>query len=234
MKRFIIMALLSLTLATTAALAEENNVVVVNGSASREVVPDKINITFSIDTSTAKGKTTLDELERKLIKELSLLNIDCAKQLRVEQMASDLRDYWLRKDKIFTTKSYTLVLNDTESISWVFASLASLGISDAIISSAEVTNYAEIQNQLRQEAMRNAQNKATLLAEAVGQRVGNATQITDYTTDNSGLRVIRNDTMLRSAVMATESGNNTTLEFKSQTITANVNVHFQLYPKSVE
>ncbi len=137
MKKILIMAVL--LLAGTAAMAQQQafpSFVSVTGTAERQIVPDEIYLSITIDENSTKGKVTVADQEKKMIPALRNLGIDVEKDLRVGDIAGDLHTYILRKDRVLTTKTYSLKVADATMLTNVFKVLADLGITNANVTRA--------------------------------------------------------------------------------------------------
>lgn len=76
----------------------------VNGVAEREIEPNLIYLTITINERESKGRITVDEQEQDMIRALRSLGIDTKEQLRVNDISSSR----LKRSQAVTTKSYQL------------------------------------------------------------------------------------------------------------------------------
>ena len=178
MKKFLIFAA-GLAMLSTAAMAQQNNqsqnYIAVNGYAEREVTPNEIYISITIDESSSRnGKTTVAEQERRMVDALEKIGIDTETLLQVGDMSGDLTNYLLRRDRVQTSKNYVLKVGDATTMASVFQTLGDLGVSSISLMKATRNDIEQIQLELRAEAMRNAKTIADTLAEAIGQKAGKA------------------------------------------------------------
>ncbi len=227
MKKILIMAVLLIV--GTAAMAQQQaytNFVNVTGTAERQIVPDEIYLNITIDESASKGKITVAEQENKMISALRNLGIDVEKDLRVGDIAGDLHTYILRKDRVLTTKSYSLKVGNASVLADVFKVLANLGITEAAVTKATHSDIEQIRMELRAEAMRSAQANAKALAGAVGQTIGKAFQINEYSYGGAVMYSFDDAYLSRAKGVAMEA--ETSLDFKELKITHSVNVMFVL------
>ncbi len=228
MKKILIVAVMLMV--SSAAMAQQQtfqSFVNVTGTAERQIVPDEIYLSITIDENSTKGKVTVAEQERKMIQALRNLGIDVEKDLRVGDIAGDLQTYILRKDRVLTTKTYSLKVGDATTLANVFKILADLGISNAAVTKATRSDIEQIRMELRADAMRKALANAKALAEAIGQTVGKAFQINEYSSGGPVYYAADNAYVTRGMV-AKESVAETSLDFKDLKITHSVNVQFVL------
>ena len=91
----------------------------VNGRAEMEVAPDEIYVRITINEQDSKGKVTVLQQEKDMVRRLKDLGIDVEKKLVVQDMSSDL---FKRKD-VSTSKTYQLEVNSaTQQNAQVLAS----------------------------------------------------------------------------------------------------------------
>ena len=193
----------------------------VNGRAEMEVAPDEIYVRITINEQDSKGKVTVLQQEKDMVRRLKDLGIDVEKKLVVQDMSSDL---FKRKD-VSTSKTYQLEVNSATQLAHVFQALQAVGISDASIERTDVSNMDELRQQVRAAAA--AQQNAQVLASALGQKAGKALFVQDY---SYSARPYANIMMAKSAVMdmATEATAAPTLEFEKIKIEHSVMVRFVL------
>ena len=142
----------------------------VNGRAEMEVAPDEIYVHITINEQDSKGKVTVLQQEKDMVRRLKDLGIDVEKKLVVQDMSSDL---FKRKD-VSTSKTYQLEVNSATQLAHVFQALQAVGISDASIERTDVSNMDELRQQVRAAAAKAAQQNAQVLASALGQKAGKA------------------------------------------------------------
>ena len=222
-------ALLSVSGAASAQVAEEKFpcYVEVTGYAEREVAPDTFYLTIVLDESASKNKMSVDKQQRELIKTLQSLGVDTDSQLTMVDLSGE---YTFKKKNTVTTARYRLKLSSVSDVQGVCLTLSEKGISNISIYSITNSHINEIRNEIRAEAVVNARSKATLLAEAVGQRVGDCIRIQDYSRDSSveeiTFAVRQSKVMLDTAESIAEDED--ALEFKPIKVTANVGARFVL------
>ena len=182
----------------------------VNGRAEMEVAPDEIYVRITINEQDSKGKVTVLQQEKDMVRRLKDLGIDVEKKLVVQDMSSDL---FKRKD-VSTSKTYQLEVNSATQLAHVFQALQAVGISDASIERTDVSNMDELRQQVR-------------AASALGQKAGKALFVQDY---SYSARPYANIMMAKSAVMdmAAEATAAPTLEFEKIKIEHSVMVRFVL------
>lgn len=166
----------------------------VSSRADRDVAPNQVFLSITINECESKGRITVEEQERDMVAALKALGIKTNLDLRVSDMSSSL----LKRNQAVTTKSYQLELNDVALVGDVYTALNEIGITTINIEKVTNTNMDTIQNELRVEAIQNARANAKLMAEALDQTIGKAFYI--YTFDAS-ISTVRNE--MNDGVVAT-------------------------------
>ena len=180
MKRIILLALaVVMTIGAQAQTPQAQafpSFVEVNGVAEREVEPDRIYLTITINERESKGRITVEKQEQDMILALRKLGIDTKEQLRVNDISSSR----LKRTQAVTTKSYQLLLTEPTLVSEVIATLQEAGITAIGIEKATRSDIEQIRGEVRDEAMRNARATAQSLAAAIDQTIGKAFYINYY------------------------------------------------------
>ncbi len=229
MKRMFLILAATLWLLPAAAQMTEAypSYIQVNGRAEKEVAPDEFYLAIVIDEKDSKGKSSVEEQERKMVAELKKLEINVKEDLRMANMSSE---FFKRRTALARAK-YQLKLSSAEQVARVTDALTALGISNVSIQSVTHSRIEELQNEVRAEAIRNAQACARTLAEAIGQKAGPCVTIIDY---NNSTRMFRNNVVEFAAVktmaadMAEEEVEREVPEFRMIRIEHNLQAKFIL------
>ena len=195
----------------------------VTGRAEMEVAPDEIYVLITINEQDSKGKTTVLQQEKDMVRRLKDLGIDVDKKLVVQ----DMMNAQLKKD-VATSKSYMLEVNSATQLAHVFQALQTIGISDAAVERKDVSNMDELRQQVRGASAKAARQNAEILAAALGQKVGKAIFVQDnsyYSRPYSNVVLSRTMKVADAGVAATAAP---TLEFQKITIDHSVLVRFML------
>ncbi len=234
MKKLLLAAVAAATLAVSASaqdLGETIPTVTVNGSAQMKITPDVLYIAITLDESDTKGKVPLEEQRRKMFAALKKSGIDAEKQLRVLDMSSS----FFRKRGSLSSSKYELKVGSAVEARKVFEALDDNGITNVQIVRTTNSKLDEYRDQVRVEAMRNAQSRARQLAEAVGQSIGMCYEITDYTTSVQPVMFRAMGAMKNSLAMDTEAGmaeeDEPDVEFEQIVLNYNVTAKFVLNRK---
>lgn len=183
-----ILGLLALFSILSPAAAQERNFLdrpylETNSRIDSLVVPDKIYLGIEIREADTKGRTSVEELENRMAEKLKALGIDLDKQLTLSDLASNFRDYFLRKTDVQKSKSYTLLVYDGLTAGKVIQALESIGISNIQLQRTEYSKIESLKIALRQKALEKARKQAAAMIETLGQTLGKALYISDLSTD---------------------------------------------------
>ena len=80
----------------------------VSSRADRDVAPNQVFLSITINERESKGRITVEEQERDMVAALKALGIKTNLDLRVSDMSSSL----LKRNQAVTTKTYQLKLNE--------------------------------------------------------------------------------------------------------------------------
>lgn len=180
---------LSLGFTTTMAQSGEKNFIdrpyiEVTGKAEMEVVPDQIYLNIVINEKDNKGKVVLAQAEKDMIDKLKNLGLDTKKDLSVKDMSSNFKNYWVRSSEIMTSKEYQLLVTNAQTAGKVMQGLEKIGISNVSIERVDHSQIEQFRKDVKVKAVKNAKEKATDMAQAVGQIVGKALYIQEIEYNN--------------------------------------------------
>lgn len=231
-KIVLIIAAVALGFATAAAQStpkEYSSYISVQGKVEREVEPNEIHVSITIDEADYKGKSTLAEEEKKMIAALRTLGVDVEKDLMIGDISSELTSYLLRRNKAQTIKEYILKTYDTATLTNVFKKLTEMNISKVQIVKLTRSDMEEIKTELRAEAIKKAQSNASAMAEAIGQSIGKAFVVESYEPYIASYT--KQSDYARNAVMGMAEADESTalaIQHKNITISYSVQVKFVL------
>lgn len=182
MKKFVLLAVAvaASVCAVSAQTAEAYpSYIQVYGRAEKEIVPDEFYLSILIDERDSKGRISVESQQRDMIAALRKQGVDIEKQLKVANLSSE----FFRKKTSVASAKYQLKLGSAAEVARVWQALDGLGISDVSILRVSHSRLAALKEEVRIEAIRNAQQSARTLAEALGQSVGKCFYIWDNNND---------------------------------------------------
>ena len=229
MRRFFLCALALVVAWGASAQESVRDEVVVNGYAERKVTPDKFTVAITISETDSKGRISLDEQEKAIIKSLRAEDFDIDEALRLKNNYSS----YMRRGAL-ATRDYELVVHGAERLSVALATLEELNLHSVSLSRATCTNLDAIREELRREAMRDAKHNAEVLAGAIEQEIGPCTYIHDYNSNGDVYFSVNRAMKSRAYAMdsATEGfvEESEPMEFAETTISHTIQAKFQLLP----
>lgn len=217
---FIVFALCSLSSAFAQINYQEDPYIEVTGVAEKEILPDEIYLSITIDEE--KSKQTLTVLEKKLQKAVSDQGIDL-KNLTVVDAYSELDEgFW--SNKIQSKKSYQLKVSTAKETALIIRELNKQGIAQVRLQRVDHSELEKFKLELKVEAIKSAQAKAKLLLEAINCKAGKP------------LRVIERDNYYQPVMMSyqkrgvasAEEANFPEIEFKKITLKYTVEARFAI------
>lgn len=222
------MVLVAALMLTTSLYAQQTNVmdqpyIEVSGQAEVEVVPDKIYVQITIDGD-SKGQETVLQQEKEMVQRFDALGIDVEKKLVVQELFNSA----LKSNKVTTFKMYRLEVNSATQLAHVFQALQAIGIAQAEIESVDVSYKEELIQKIRAEAAQNARQNALVLANALGQELGKALYVQDYSTSPYEYMNMSTRDYAMAEVREVVAEIAPVLEFQKVTFNSSVRVRFLL------
>lgn len=155
----------------------DQNYIEVTGLAKIELTPDEIFLNVTINEEDNKGKESMEQLEKDMIKKLKEIGIDTEKDLAVLDFTSNFKDYWLKQADIFTSKTFQIIAHDGRTVGRIFQELEKLNISNISIEKLDHSEIEKHRRQVKIEAVKAAKEKAEAMTSAIGLTAGKALYI---------------------------------------------------------
>jgi Uncharacterized conserved protein len=235
MKKILLISVALFMLITNGLFAQQQNTqnyIEVSTRAEKQITPDEIYLNIILEEQTSKGKISVEKQEKEMIKSLKGLGIDVEKNLTVKNMDSDLQNYFLRKDAILTTKSFTLKLSTAKEMGNVFDALNKLNISNVSLWKTAISPELEKQtkDELLIDAAKKAKENASILAEAVGSKAGKAVYIQNYYSFSQPYNSMQTKSMRLMSLSnsAADTYEETSIEMEKTTLSVNVLCRFAI------
>ncbi|HKJ80128.1 MAG TPA: SIMPL domain-containing protein [Prolixibacteraceae bacterium] len=178
----------------------------VKGHAEMEVVPDEMVLTIGIQEyweeefekntkpEDYKTKVPLAIIEDDLIKKLRQAGID-----KEDVKAKNVGNYWRQQGKEFLfSKQLEIELHDFSKVNQLIDLLDAKGIRNMNISELRSSEMEKFEKQVKTQALKNAQEKAAMLLESLGEELGEVISISEM-SNNFVQPMAANEMMVRSA-----------------------------------
>lgn len=205
---------------------DERKRIEVQGQAEREIVPNKIIVRIALQEYKDGSRIIpMDKLESGLVKAVKKVGI-AGDKLTVDNIYGYNWDWRKKKPTDFlASKSFTLEVTDVKMMNDLIEELDPEGVQSISLAEVTHTDMEKIKEELRNEALKNAQSKASSMLSAIGEELGGALQISE-TPQYEQVPYMR--TMAMDAKVANESDYQSNVELKTMDIKVNVQAVFEI------
>ncbi|GGH17786.1 SIMPL domain-containing protein [Mucilaginibacter phyllosphaerae] len=200
-KIFLLAALVATTFGAFAQNADLRRKIEVTGIAEQEVTPDIINVSISLkEYLNGKKKVTISQLEAQLEKAVAEAGI-AKEDFTVNNLSSWNYETEKKKNPDFlASKQYGIKFRDLNRFNQIMSKIDPKGIQNTNIDSYDYSKIDQIKNTLKLKALIAARDKAAFLVNGLGDKLGNALNITE--SDNSSFPQPRNVMYMAKAMSA--------------------------------
>ncbi len=235
MKKYLIIALLSIF--TSTAFSQSSNAVdyrrkmEVTGSAEAEVTPDIIYVAVSLkeyfkDNNTKK-KIDIDDLEKQLLNAVLAAGIP-KENFTVNNVSSYTTTIQKKKNPDFlVSKQYRLKVSDMNSFNQIMESLDQKAVQYTSIESYDYSKIQELKSDLKIKAIQAAKYKATYLAAALDDKVGDALEVQEINNEYYPQPLYRTANVAFSKAEAADGGS-AEIDFKKIKLNYQMRVVFEI------
>jgi Protein of unknown function (DUF541). len=151
----------------------------VNGLGDTLVTPNEIFVDVIVSENDTKDRKPIQELEETLIRYLKGIGINTDKDLVTKSFNSKFS--WVNfSTKATRTKTYQVKVTSGALLNKLFNALEQAKIANAMVSKIGHTDMVNIQMACRAKAVKNAKANASVLAAPLGQTVGQAIYVGNY------------------------------------------------------
>lgn len=186
MKKIItLIALVTLTYTTFAQTVDMRRKIEVTGTSEQEVTPDIINVSISLqEYLDGKKKVTIDQLEQQL--ESAVKDAGIAKDdFTINNISAWNNTYQKKKAPDFlASKQYSIKFRDLNKFDQILSKVDPKGIQSTNIDSYDYSKIDQLKNELKLKALLDAKSKATFLLNGIGDKLGDALNITVNENNN--------------------------------------------------
>ena len=188
MKKLILIALAGFISASAFAQnVDLRRKITVSGTAEKEVTPDIINVSISLqEYFEGKKKINIEQLQSALEDAVKQAGIPKA-DFTINNIAGWNNQWQKKKNPDFLeSRQYNIRLHDLSRIDQVLASLDPKGVQQTGIASYDYSKMPEIKQEMKIQALLAAKEKATYLLNSIGEKLGRPIDIND--SDNSEIQ----------------------------------------------
>ncbi len=230
MKPFLF-ALIAFPLLVLAQPQAENHIPYIQTTAKADslVVPDEIYLSIQLREKDEKNKVSVEQLEKRMFDAFRQLDIDIEKQLKLADLSSNIKTYFLRRKDIKKSKRYELKLHNATTAGRVLAALEEKGISNVHLSKTDYSKLEELKLHLLGEAVTKAKARANAMVKPLGQQLEEAIFISDSHSGFVGYKRDKLEEVVMYATMAkSDAATTPNIQFKPQKIQVSVQIRFRL------
>jgi len=234
-----VLILLAASVFTMHAMAQENKpvqkTISVSGSSEMEVVPDEIYIQVDLREYTKKNgdKVDINSIKNNFLaacKSIGLTDKDVTVQ---SYQGYDNNYWWWKKNKkqnpdMKASISYWIKVSKVDMLDALVDEMDDEATQNFFIAKASYSKMDEVKKDLKIAAIKAAKEKATYLAEAIGEHVGEAITINDPTEINPYPQPLYSANVMMKAADGGESNPPMDVDFKKIKIHFEVSVVFAL------
>jgi uncharacterized protein YggE len=183
-KLFILAVLTAFTCSAFAQNVDLRRKIEVTGIAEKEVTPDIINVSISLqEYLDGKKKTTIDQLENQLEKAVNEAGI-AKEDFTISNVSAWNNTYQKKKNPDFlASKQYSIRFHDLNKYNQILSKIDPKGIQSTYIESYDYSKMTELKRELKIQSLLAAKEKATYLLKSIDEKLGRAINITE--NDNS-------------------------------------------------
>jgi uncharacterized protein len=240
MKRIMLILLISAILIAPAwaqqtYLYDDRPKISVNGEAVVNVKPDKILVSFGIETSNLEimvAKQKNNEILKKAIVAIKGCGV-AEKDIQTDRLSIEprYRDGYRRESFIgyFVQNRFVVTLSETDKVEELVTKVLQAGVNYIHGIDFQTTEFKKYREQARELALKAAKEKADKMAAVLGEKVGAPIQINENYPGFWGHG--RNDLMTQNVAQNIPSGSgdiSETISLGKISIRANVAVTFEL------
>lgn len=230
MKNLFFVTILFFALTVSAQNSEEVRFIEVRGNAEREVQPDEMMLSITIqeyfeeefqknkEPKDYKTKVPLAKIEDDLIKSLRKAGIE-KEDIRVRGMGN----YWRQQGKEFLfSKTLEVKITDFSKVNQLSSLVDARGIRSLNVGQMSHSELDKFRKQVKTDALKDAREKAAYLVESLGEELGEVLSITEM---NDGYA---RPYMAKNMMMVAEAAYESVEEVQNITISYQVTARFKI------
>ena len=229
-KLLILIALVAITGSTFAQAVDLRRKIEVSGIAEKEVTPDIINVSISLqEYLDGKKKITIDQLESQL--ESAVKDAGIPKEDFTINSVSAWNNTWNKKKTpdFLASKQYLIKFHDSNKYNQILNKVDPKGIQSTNIESFDYSKMADLKKELKIQALLAAKEKAGYLLASINDKVGDAISITEV--DNGNYQAPRPMMYANKALMANAAPAESDIDFKTIKLSFQINAVFEIINK---
>ncbi len=232
MRKILLALLVCFLVIGCATVQSDTGKIEISGSGSVTATPDIAVFSISLESLKDTTSEAVNELKTLQANVLKVLTEDC--NIDEDDIVSTYLNFapsysWIDGKQVLNgqraSSSYSVTVRNLDSLGAIYDKLSAISTISLSNISLQVEDNSQFVAEARKEAMDNAVATATLYAESLGMRLGDAI----YVNEGSSSRYYEESVVYPAAKMMMAS-NADTVDYRQDdiTISANVNVVFEL------
>lgn len=228
-KLFILATLVLITCSAFAQNVDLRRKIEVTGIAEKEVTPDIINVSISLqEYLDGRKKITIDQLESQL--ESAVKQAGIPKEDFTISNVSGWNNTWQKKKNpdFLASKQYSIKFHDLDKFNQILSKVDPKGIQSTNIDSYDYSKMADLKRELKIQALLSAKEKATYMLNSINEKVGRPISITE--SDNSSFPTPRPMMFKTMTVGLNAAPPESDIDFKPIKLNFQVQAVFEILP----
>ena len=213
--------------------AVTDKTIVVTGSAEMEILPDEIYVTYTLKEylDQTKKKVNLDKVKNDFLTACKSIGIADSNISISNFQGNESWDYHYyrkrrREPDFMATLSYMIKFNAMDQIEKLATGLNENSVQNYNITRTAHSNIQQLRKQVKINAVKASKDKATYLAEGIGEEIKEALSIQEIKNDYNGDRVV--NMYSNSKMEDKESAQESNISFEKIKIRYEINASYRL------
>lgn len=203
--------------------------ITVSGLAESEVTPDIIYVSISLKEyfkdNNSKNRIDITTLENQLVRAVQQAGLP-KESLTINSLSSFATRDGKKNPEFLASKQYRLKVNDLNRYNDIIGAIDPRGIAYTNIDSYDYSKIDRLKLELKVRALQLAKQKATLMVESIGDKLGSAIDIQEINNEIYP-QAYRTNTMMMKA-SAADQESSAEIDFKQIKLSYTVNVVFEI------
>jgi uncharacterized protein YggE len=203
--------------------------ITVSGLAESEVTPDIIYVSISLKEyfkdNNSKNRIDITTLENQLVRAVQQAGLP-KESLTINSLSSFATRDKKKNPEFLASKQYRLKVNDLNRYNDIIGGIDPRGIAYTNIDSYDYSKIDRLKLELKVRALQLAKQKATLMVESIGDKLGSAIDIQEINNEIYP-QAYRTNTMMMKA-SAADQESSAEIDFKQIKLSYTVNVVFEI------
>jgi uncharacterized protein YggE len=230
MKKLIVLAFVAFF--SFSALAQQVDLrkkITVSGLAESEITPDIIYVSISLKEyfkdNNSKNRIDITTLENQLVRAVQQAGLP-KENLTINSLSAYATRDKKKNPEFLSSKQYRLKVNDLNRYNDIIGAIDPKGIAYTNIESYDYSKIDRLKMELKVKALQQAKQKATLMVESIGDKLGSALDIQEINNEVYPQAYRANTMMMKASSADAESS--AEIDFKQIKLSYTINVVFEI------